>query len=593
MGAASRYGENSVLSRCTSMDMDLTKCTIDVMIFKNMEKIVNRMHDPVKGVFLRRDITLDYTLPSVFTGADLINWIIYNTEISTTENALYMANLLFSYGFFFSIARQHTKVTNDEHCYRFQKVFKKKTSDEDKKLISTHDEEFFRQPRYPIGGNSFELLDLALTYCQRTNQLILNMANMSNCVISQNTSIKMNNFKNKNNNITNENNYFPTNNESKLSIGSSQSFEKPPEIFIHSVRSEQLINNLREIDDSNNLNFIASFNHLKIQTTQLETYKKIISYLDGYNVLYGTSYQSLKNTQKSFKVILRNVLRKVFNMKPKKTNVSLPLYTIDLKPSDINEEIFSIDTFPNIDVEFEEPYKKGDVEQCKNCQDFGHLWPDCVFPSRCVSCGKNHASSECTKPKNTPATCALCQGDHPANYKGCRFYKIFQHLRRQIPDDVVQFAPQVPKHFAPQIFPNSAPCPKSSNFWMSEIPQPGDYQYAVYLCKKYMEVKDLSSMAGYEIERLEYLKTIYYNEWRNINIQAETEINMAHQKYDCYEKEVMDTQEQAFWDLHRPMSPCASKKAPLDYEKLLKFKELIDWDEDKIIDGYIRNICNL
>jgi hypothetical protein len=26
------------------------------------------------------------------------------------------------------------------------------------------------------------------------------------------------------------------------------------------------------------------------------------------------------------------------------------------------------------------------------------------------------------KPSNTPATCVLCKGDHPANYKGCTVY---------------------------------------------------------------------------------------------------------------------------------------------------------------------------
>jgi hypothetical protein len=67
-----------------------------------------------------------------------------------------------------------------------------------------------------------------------------------------------------------------------------------------------------------------------------------------------------------------------------------------------------------------------------------------------------------------------------------------------------------------------------------------------------MEVKDLSDMADYENERLEYLKKVYCNEWGNINMQAETEIKIAHQEYDRYEKEVMDTQECAFWDLHRP-----------------------------------------
>lgn len=63
----------------------------------------------------------------------------------------------------------------------------------------------------------------------------------------------------------------------------------------------------------------------------------------------------------------------------------------------------------------------------------------------------------------------------------------------------------------------------------------------------------LSDIADYEIERLEYFKNIYCDKWVNINLQAETEIKMLHQEYDRYQKEVRDTQENAFWDFHRPM----------------------------------------
>lgn len=68
-----------------------------------------------------------------------------------------------------------------------------------------------------------------------------------------------------------------------------------------------------------------------------------------------------------------------------------------------------------------------------------------------------------------------------------------------------------------------------------------------------MEVKDLSGMADYEIERLEYFKKIYCNKWVHINLQAETEIKIVDKKNDLYEKKLTDTQEQAFWDFHRPM----------------------------------------
>ncbi|CAH1113872.1 unnamed protein product [Psylliodes chrysocephalus] len=35
----------------------------------------------------------------------------------------------------------------------------------------------------------------------------------------------------------------------------------------------------------------------------------------------------------------------------------------------------------------------------------------------------------CKNPANTPAKCALCEGSHPANYKGCEVYKNLQQAR--------------------------------------------------------------------------------------------------------------------------------------------------------------------
>ncbi|KAJ8703706.1 hypothetical protein PYW08_016960 [Mythimna loreyi] len=45
-------------------------------------------------------------------------------------------------------------------------------------------------------------------------------------------------------------------------------------------------------------------------------------------------------------------------------------------------------------------------------------------PFRCVKCGQSHKTSDCHKrDRNTPALCALCNGPHPANYKGCEVYR--------------------------------------------------------------------------------------------------------------------------------------------------------------------------
>jgi len=54
------------------------------------------------------------------------------------------------------------------------------------------------------------------------------------------------------------------------------------------------------------------------------------------------------------------------------------------------------------------------------------LWPFKIVlyrPFNCVKCGGPHATKTCKKARDTPVTCVLCNGNHPANYKGCTVYR--------------------------------------------------------------------------------------------------------------------------------------------------------------------------
>jgi hypothetical protein len=67
-------------------------------------------------------------------------------------------------------------------------------------------------------------------------------------------------------------------------------------------------------------------------------------------------------------------------------------------------------------------YKRnnGHLTQCFRCQTYGHAAANCQRAPRCVKCVGNHTTSDCTKKeRETPAKCAGCGGDHPANYKNC------------------------------------------------------------------------------------------------------------------------------------------------------------------------------
>ncbi|XP_039501341.1 uncharacterized protein LOC120457891 [Drosophila santomea] len=85
--------------------------------------------------------------------------------------------------------------------------------------------------------------------------------------------------------------------------------------------------------------------------------------------------------------------------------------------------ILSIKQLGGQKVEIERKNRTREPVQCFRCQGFRHARNTCMKPPRCMKCAGQHWSSECTKPRSTPATCSNCQGNHISAYKGCPAYK--------------------------------------------------------------------------------------------------------------------------------------------------------------------------
>ncbi|KAL1122322.1 hypothetical protein AAG570_003727 [Ranatra chinensis] len=69
------------------------------------------------------------------------------------------------------------------------------------------------------------------------------------------------------------------------------------------------------------------------------------------------------------------------------------------------------------------PYKQPPTPlQCFKCQRFGHSAQYCMADPRCVKCGMQHSSKDCNIERPL-FRCVLCEGNHPASYKGCIAHK--------------------------------------------------------------------------------------------------------------------------------------------------------------------------
>ncbi|CAM1292875.1 RGS7 (predicted) [Pycnogonum litorale] len=94
-------------------------------------------------------------------------------------------------------------------------------------------------------------------------------------------------------------------------------------------------------------------------------------------------------------------------------------------------------------------------------------------------------------------------------------------------------------------------------FWPSNCWEPENTDYAVYLCKRTMQNKTRLELADYEAENLARLQKMFSRKWEFIFMQAEAQ-SKVDKKRDKLERKVLDSQERAFWDVHRPVPGCVN-----------------------------------
>ncbi|KAK6182564.1 hypothetical protein SNE40_010218 [Patella caerulea] len=94
-------------------------------------------------------------------------------------------------------------------------------------------------------------------------------------------------------------------------------------------------------------------------------------------------------------------------------------------------------------------------------------------------------------------------------------------------------------------------------FWPSRCGEPENTDYAVYLCKRTMQNKQRLELADYEAENLARLQKMFSRKWEFIFMQAEAQAKVD-KKRDKLERKVLDSQERAFWDVHRPVPGCVN-----------------------------------
>ncbi|KAI5736397.1 hypothetical protein M8J76_002814 [Diaphorina citri] len=178
-------------------------------------------------------------------------------------------------------------------------------------------------------------------------------------------------------------------------------------------------------------------------------------------------------------------VRNITNILGQTNKSPLNLFFVDLEPAENNKQIFELKYLFNMKIAIEPPHKSTNIVQCTRCQTYGHTKAYCTHPFACVKCGGDHSTSSCSKSQDLPATCALCDGPHPANYKGCTVYKDLQNLRKNKPTAQQRQPNSNPNHAtttvlttqtshnnisAPHTSKNNQPCSYASLLYREQHP---------------------------------------------------------------------------------------------------------------------------
>lgn len=215
----------------------------------------------------------------------------------------------------------------------------------------------------------------------------------------------------------------------------------PPPVYIHGVVNfQQMKDNIgAAIQESDYKSRTLANDTVKINPKTSDAYRALVKHLRSQNIVFHT-YQIKQD--RAYRVVLRNIhhsiptneikegleeqgfkVRNIMNINKRATKTPLNLFFVDLEPAESNKKIYDLKYLLNMKITVEPPRKSSNITQCTRCQTYGHTKTYCTRPFACVKCGGDHSSSSCSKSRDLPATCALCDGAHPANYRGCSVYQ--------------------------------------------------------------------------------------------------------------------------------------------------------------------------
>jgi len=273
----------------------------------------------------------------------------------------------------------------------------------------------------------------------------------------------------------------------------------PPPIFVHGVENiAPLKDFLKTHAEGKHTIKLIGNSQIRIQPTDSQTYTTLIRELKVKNTQFH-SFQP--KTERKFRAVLKglhhstntddireelstkgHIAVNISNMKNTITKAPFPMFLLELEQNINNKQIYEITNMLNSKIIIEPQRQKREIAQCQTCQRYGHTKSYCNRSPRCVKCAGDHLTKNCSKKDRTQdAKCVLCEGNHPANYKGCQIYKELQkrkspQLRPKVPSP--SNIPETKNQSSPQTDPKEPPITKPT--------------YAQSIGSKYKKIEEIN-----------------------------------------------------------------------------------------------------
>lgn len=237
--------------------------------------------------------------------------------------------------------------------------------------------------------------------------------------------------------IEHENEHTMTHAETTTTKNTTQKIKKPTPIVIHGrIENHTKFMNTLKNTLSNKYHIKYHKDKTEVFTTSKEDYNKLKQEYQTNKIEFHT-YTLHNERRKTFVIkglhpvmeeseIQEDLIKQglpdpsVHSMK----GTNIPMYIVSLpatvKLSLLNHKIHYI---CNIKIKWEDYKTKRRAAQCHRCQEWGHATSNCYAEPACLKCAENHLTKDCTKPREQPAKCVNCEGNHPANATICEVYQ--------------------------------------------------------------------------------------------------------------------------------------------------------------------------